>query len=81
MKKIICTLAILALVMSVFSCAGTSNQERGTKTGVLIGAGGAAALGQAIGRSTEATLIGAAIGAAVGGLAGNQIGSYTDRQE
>lgn len=81
MKKIVSMLSILVLVVSVVSCAGPTNRDRGTKTGVLIGAGSGAALGQAIGRSTEATLIGAAIGAAVGGLAGNQIGAYMDRQE
>ena len=76
MKKAISMVGILLIILSVFSCAGPTNQERGTKTGVLIGAGGGAALGQAIGRSTEATLLGAAIGAAVGGIAGNQIGRY-----
>ncbi len=81
MKKAISMVGILLIILSVFSCAGPTNQERGTKTGVLIGAGGGAALGQAIGRSTEATLLGAAIGAAVGGIAGNQIGAYMDRQE
>ena len=66
---------------TIFSCAGTTNKEKGAKTGVLVGAAGGALLGQAIGRNTTATLIGAGIGAAVGGLTGHQIGAYMDRQE
>jgi outer membrane protein OmpA-like peptidoglycan-associated protein len=65
----------------LFSCAGPTHQEKGAKTGVLIGAASGAILGQVIGRDTEGTLLGAGIGAAVGGLAGHQIGAYMDRQE
>ncbi len=67
--------------MCFYSCAGPTHQQRGAKTGVLIGAAGGAILGQVIGRNTEATLLGAGIGAAVGGLSGHQIGAYMDRQE
>ena len=67
--------------MCFCSCAGPTYQQRGAKTGVLIGAAGGAILGQVIGRNTEATLLGAGIGAAVGGLSGHQIGAYMDRQE
>ena len=81
MKRTISLVACLALLTVICSCAGTTNQERGAKTGVLAGAAGGALLGQAIGRNTTATLIGAGIGAAVGGLAGHQIGAYMDRQE
>ena len=81
MKKIISIIVSLVLALCFFSCAGPTHQERGAKTGVLIGAAGGAILGQAIGGDTESTLIGAGIGAAVGGLSGHQIGAYMDRQE
>ena len=81
MKRIITVIVSLALAIGLFSCAGPTHQERGTKTGALIGAAGGAILGQIIGRNTEATLLGAGIGAAVGGISGHQIGAYMDRQE
>ena len=81
MKKINSVLVGLALVTSIFSCAGPTQQERGSKTGALIGAAGGAILGQAIGRNTTGTLIGAGLGAIIGGISGNQIGAYMDRQE
>lgn len=81
MKNVVSILVSVALAMSILSCAGPTQQQRGAKTGVLIGAAGGAILGQVIGRDTEATLLGAGIGAAVGGLAGHQIGAYMDRQE
>jgi outer membrane protein OmpA-like peptidoglycan-associated protein len=81
MKRVISIVAILALAAFLISCAGATQQERGTRTGAIIGAASGALLGQAIGRDTKGTLIGAAIGAAAGGVAGNQIGAYMDRQE
>ena len=81
MKKTIAILASLILAISLFSCAGPTQQQRGAKTGALIGAAGGAILGQVIGGHTESTLLGAAIGTAVGGIAGYQIGAYMDRQE
>ena len=81
MKKIIAIIASLVLAISLFSCAGPTQQERGAKTGALIGAAGGAILGQVIGGHTESTLLGAAIGTAIGGVAGHQIGAYMDRQE
>ncbi len=81
MKKTIAVILICALCIGMLSCAGTTHQEQGVKSGVLIGAVAGALLGQAIGKNTEGTLIGAAAGAAVGGLAGHQIGAYMDRQE
>ncbi len=73
------TVAVLSFFL--ISCAGTTNQQRKTQEGALIGAGVGAILGQVIGGDTEGTLIGAGIGAALGGVAGNQIGAYMDRQE
>lgn len=72
---------ILVLTLSLTSCAMQNKQQQGTAVGAGVGAAAGALLGQAIGRSTSATLIGAGIGAAVGGLAGNQIGKYMDQQE
>lgn len=81
MKKIISTFVVGVFMMVLFSCAGATNQQKGTGTGALVGAGAGAILGQVIGGDTEGTLIGAGIGAAIGGIAGNQIGAYMDRQE
>ncbi len=81
MKSVITISVSLILVITLLSCAGPTQQERGTKTGVLIGTAAGALLGQAIGRNTTATILGAGIGAAVGGISGNQIGAYMDRQE
>lgn len=81
MKRIGVMIVLSVFAAGLCSCAGPTQQQRGTKTGVLIGAAGGAILGQVIGRDTEATLLGAGIGAALGGLAGNQIGAYMDRQE
>ncbi len=81
MKKIGLFLAIPAVALWICACAGTTQRERGVKTGVLIGAASGAILGQVIGEDTESTLIGTGIGALVGGIAGHQIGSYMDKQE
>ena len=81
MKKTIAIIASLALAISLFSCAGPTQKEKGAKTGGLIGAGGGAILGQVIGGDTESTLLGAAIETDVGDIAGHQIGAYMDRQE
>jgi outer membrane protein OmpA-like peptidoglycan-associated protein len=81
MKKHVTIMAIMAIALMIVSCAGTTQTERKTKEGVLVGAGLGAILGQVIGGDTEGTLIGAGIGAAIGGLAGSQVGAYMDRQE
>jgi outer membrane protein OmpA-like peptidoglycan-associated protein len=81
MKRPFTIFVSIALVTFMFSCAGPTQQESGTKTGALIGAAAGALLGQAIGRNTAATILGAGIGAALGGIAGNQIAAYMDRQE
>ncbi|MFO7748534.1 MAG: OmpA family protein [Desulfobacteraceae bacterium] len=69
------------LAVFVISCAGTTNTERKTKEGTLVGAGLGAVLGQVIGKDSESTAIGAGIGAALGGITGNRIGAYMDKQE
>jgi outer membrane protein OmpA-like peptidoglycan-associated protein len=81
MKKIISILITTVFMITLLSCAGQTNQQRGSRTGVAVGAGVGAILGQVIGRNTGSTLLGAGIGAILGGIAGDQIGSYMDRQE
>jgi len=73
MKKI--WIIILAVMVSGALVSPASSQDRGVN-GLIIGAGGGALLGQAIGRSTEGTLI----GTAVGGMLGYIIGNEQDKQ-
>jgi outer membrane protein OmpA-like peptidoglycan-associated protein len=73
--KILTAVLLLGLVAVVAGC-GMSN----TKKGVLIGAGGGAAIGGVIGNQSGNTALGAIIGAAVGGAAGGLIGDYMDDQ-
>jgi surface antigen len=76
MKKItLLLLPVLLLVLS--SCA---NQYSKGQQGAVIGAGGGALVGQAIGRSTEATLIGAAVGTLLGYIVGNEMDKF-DREQ
>lgn len=81
MRRTVAVIISIAMVFSLFACAGASKQQQGTGVGAGVGAAVGAILGQAIGRDTEATLLGAGIGAVVGGIAGNQVGAYMDRQE
>ena len=71
------TLTTLLLLIIVFSLSACGNKG---KNGAAIGATIGAIAGQAIGRSTEATLIGATVGAALGYGVGNEMDKY-DRQE
>ena len=81
MKKTIAIIASLLLAISLFSCAGPTQKEKGEKTGALIGGTSGTIPGQVIGNHMESTLLGASIGTPVGGIAGHQIGAYMDRQE
>lgn len=81
-KRNTCIVALATLSMMAAGCSAPQTQtSKGAVYGTGIGAAAGAGLGQAIGRSTESTLIGAGIGAAVGGLAGGAIGRYMDNQE
>ena len=60
-------LAISALASCLF-LQGCNDAQ----AGALLGAGGGALAGQAIGRSTTGTLIGAGIGAGLGYIIGNE---------
>lgn len=73
MKKGSLLLAAIVLIGLLF----TVGCESDAQTGGLLGAGVGALAGQAIGRSTESTLI----GTAVGGGAGYIIGAERDRKK
>jgi hypothetical protein len=66
LKKTVFGLLTIAVVIS----AGC---DTAGKSGTLIGAGGGALAGQAIGHSTEGTLIGAGVGAIGGYIIGNEM--------
>jgi len=66
--------SLLVVFGTVIFIAGC---ESNAQTGALIGAGGGALVGQAIGRDTKGTLIGAGVGA-VGGYV---VGSQMDKNE
>jgi outer membrane protein OmpA-like peptidoglycan-associated protein len=70
---------ILIAGLAVTGCA--THTGTGAGVGAGVGAAVGAGAGQAIGHSTEATLLGAGIGAVVGGLSGAAIGRYMDNQE
>lgn len=60
----------VALTASASLIAGCANEQQ---SGVLIGAGAGALIGQLLGGDTKATAIGAGVGALVGGLVGTAI--------
>lgn len=51
------------------------------QTGALVGAGGGALAGQAIGGNTQSTLIGAGAGAVAGYMIGNEMDKDKERKE
>ncbi|BBO81627.1 hypothetical protein DSCO28_21930 [Desulfosarcina ovata subsp. sediminis] len=59
----------------------TTNTQKATLEGTVIGAAGGALLGQIFGKDTESTLIGAAAGAAVGGLLAYNLASDLDSEK
>lgn len=63
------TLGIALAVCVPLSITGCATKG---KSGALIGGGIGAVIGQAAGRSTEATLIGAAVGTGIGYIIGNE---------
>lgn len=65
-------------VVFIFTVAANAQAERVVTinngiSGLLLGAGGGALAGQAIGRDTESTLIGTAVGTMVGYIVGNEM--------
>ncbi len=76
MKKMY-TVLLLVATIGLSSCTG---QVTRGQSGAGIGAAGGALIGQAIGKSTEATLIGMAVGATLGYIVGNEM-DKADRQQ
>ena len=74
--KTISLILIATMLLTLVGCATMSNQDKG----VLLGAGGGAAIGGVIGSQSGNTALGAIIGAAIGGVAGGFIGDYMDDQ-
>jgi uncharacterized protein YcfJ len=77
-KRSICGLLTLAIALSGIFVGGCESKAG---TGALIGAGGGALLGQAIGGNTTGTLIGAAAGAAGGALIGHTMDKSDEKKE
>lgn len=65
-------LAIVTLLMAGTLAVEVKAQDQGIN-GLLMGAGGGALIGQAIGRDTEGTLIGTAVGGMLGYMVGNEM--------
>jgi outer membrane lipoprotein SlyB len=76
MKRILAIVAAGAMLAMAPGAAQAS--DRGVN-GLILGAGGGAILGQAIGRDTEGTLIGSAVGGVLGYIIGNETGQQTIR--
>ena len=72
MKKII---AVTVVILSISATAQADQYLRINKgiQGLLLGAGGGALAGQAIGRNTESTLIGTTLGTLIGYMVGNEM--------
>ena len=68
---------MVAVVVAIASLVGEARAADRGIDGLLLGAGGGALVGQAIGRDKEATLI----GTAVGGMLGYMVGDSMDRAE
>jgi len=77
MNKVCAFFVVLTMMVSLASCAGEYNRGQ---SGAVMGGAGGALIGQAIGRSTEATLIGLAVGTMLGYIVGNEMDKQ-DRQQ
>ena len=74
------TNTFVAMTLAVAAAAATGC-DNSAKSGALIGAGGGALMGQAIGGNTKGTLIGAGAGALGGYLIGNEMDKERARKE
>ncbi|KGO35364.1 MAG: glycine zipper domain-containing protein [Desulfoprunum sp.] len=70
----------VVLFLSILALSSCGGQLTKGQAGAGIGAAGGAVVGQAIGKSTEATLIGMAVGTMLGYIVGNEMDKY-DRQQ
>jgi len=73
MKKLIISVLVLTLMITVVSCKKRDQ-------GALIGGTAGATIGAVIGNKAGNTALGAILGAAIGGAAGAYIGNYMDKQ-
>ena len=71
MKRTIATGIVIVFVSTMIGCAGMSDQQQRTLSGVAIGAAGGAGIAAIAGGNAG---VGAAVGAAAGGLTGYIIG-------
>ena len=79
MKKSLCVLLTVLLMLGVSGCGSMNNATKGG----LLGGGGGAAIGAGIGAligKGKGAAIGGAIGAVAGGVAGTLIGKKMDKQ-
>jgi len=70
----------VVLALSIFALSSCGGQLTKGQAGAGMGAAGGAIVGQAIGKSTEATLIGMAVGTMLGYIVGNEMDKF-DRQQ
>jgi surface antigen len=70
MKKLI-LIGIISIASAI--TAQAADHRHNDIRGVIVGAGGGALLGQAIGRNTQSTVVGTAIGGVVGYLVGSEM--------
>nr|MBF0220850.1 glycine zipper 2TM domain-containing protein [Desulfobulbaceae bacterium] len=66
------TLTTLIVALSLVVTTTVAQAQQNGVDGFILGAGGGALIGQAIGRNTEATLIGTAVGSMLGYMIGNE---------
>lgn len=72
MKKIVIILSLICLAAVNAQADQYIRVNKGIQ-GLLLGAGGGALAGQAIGRNTESTLIGTTLGTLIGYMVGNEM--------
>lgn len=73
MKRTNMTLMVIALIATLSTNSQASNRSL---EGLVIGGGTGAIFGQAIGHTTQSTIIGATVGGTVGVLIGSRWGSH-----
>jgi len=75
------TMRVFMLMAASVSIGLLGACDNSAKSGTLIGAGGGALAGQAIGGNTEGTLIGAGIGALGGYIVGSEMDKDRERKQ
>jgi len=82
MRRLIMAAVICGSLATMVGCAGTplTTREKGTLIGGVLGAGGGALIGSAIGAPGAGAAIGGVAGAGTGYLVGNQMQNEQIRQ-